>query len=195
MAETKAGALRVQEVNFVQRREQRTCSPNALRHMTMRAARPVGPVERCEELVETRRIGLVEAECQPKWISRASATLELAAGNHQVSELEGPFEDTDELVILHAPIRSRAILEAKAEHGRRVIEAGYIPGNSWHLRRFSRLQLEGSLDEEWLANSYLGDSVDVDGSRHQLVFDATLRHALARWVRVPLWERLLSIRR
>src|SRR5512138_50367 len=41
---SNAGALRVQVVNFIQRREQRNTSPNALVHMTRRTPQPIGPV-------------------------------------------------------------------------------------------------------------------------------------------------------
>lgn len=191
LAESTAGALSVQIVNFVQRREQLVSSPDALASMTMRVAQPVGPLGRCQNLVESRQIGFVEMAYPPKWISRASATLQIGSGNHTVAGVEGPCQGTDKIVILHAPLRSRAILEAKAEQGQRVIspDSGFKPDEGWHVRRFLRLQEEGALEQEWKANSYLGDSIDVYGMPHPLVFDPTLRDILAPWMQIPLWKR------
>jgi hypothetical protein len=187
LATSTAGALRVQLVNFVQRREQRVCTPDALSHMTMRVAKPVGPLECCRELVESRQIGWVERMLPPKWISRASANLQIGSGNHRVSGVDGSLEPTDDIVILHAPIRSRATLDAKATQGRRVADpdSGFKPGEALHVRRFLQLQKEGTLEQEWMANSYASDCLDVYGAQHRLEFDPTLREILAPWTGVP----------
>jgi hypothetical protein len=150
-------------------------------------------VERCEELVESHQIAFVEMIYPPKWISRPSATIELAAGNHAVSGIDGPYQETDEIICLHAPLRSRSALEAKREHGRRVEEVGFQQGQSWHVRRWRRLQEEGGLDEEWAANSYVGDWIDVYGTQHRVIFDSMLRDVVAPWVRQPLWKRIRSL--
>lgn len=44
----------------------------------------------------------------------------------------------------------------------------------WHLRRFNRLQEEGGLDQEWLANSYAEDMLNVYGSERKVIFDSRL---------------------
>lgn len=193
LARSTAGAIRVEVVNFVQRRDQERASPEALLYMTRRVAQPIGPAERCQELVESRQIAFVEMMYPPKWISRASETIEIAAGNHAVSGVEGQCADTDEIICLHAPIRSRSSLGTKADIGRRLEEAGWPEGMGWHARRWRRLQKEGGLDEEWAANSYAGDWIDVYGSRHQVVFDPTLRDVVAPWIRRPLWRRISSL--
>jgi predicted O-methyltransferase YrrM len=181
LRESSAGAFRVRVVNFVQRRGQVDRSPDALLHMTRRPPEPVGPLERIEELVEARRIGFVEILYPPKTIARASVALEIGLGNHSVRYASGPVEDTDRIVCLHAPLRSRSVLEVQADFGRRA----RLVGNErlWHWRRWLRLvEQEGSLEKEWLANSYDRDSLDVYGVRRPLVFDSTLSDLAAPWI-------------
>jgi len=190
---SNAGALRVQIVNFIQRREQRNRSPSALLHMTRRAPQPMGPVECCHDLVESHQIAYVEMMYPPKWVTRACSTVKIAAGNHLVSGVEGPCEDTDLIVCLHAPLRARSILDAKADTGRRADEAGYPPGEMWHLRRWLRLRDEGALEAEWSANSYVRNHIDVYGAQRPLVFDSRLRDIAMRWIRPPLWGRLVDL--
>ena len=193
LARSTAGAIRVEIVNFIQRRAQERSSPEALLYMTRRVAQPVGPPERCHELVVSHEIAFMEMMYPPKWISRASATIEIATGNHTVTGVDGPYEDTDEIICLHAPLRSRSALEARGEHGRRVEEAGYQHDESWHVRRWRGMQEESSLDEEWAANSYVGDSLDIYGTQHRVIFDPSLRDVVAPWVRRPLWKRIRSL--
>lgn len=193
LARSAAGAIRVEVVNFIQRRDQERASPEALLYMTRRVAQPMGPAERCRELVEARQIAFVEMMYPPKWISRASETIEIAPGNHAVSGVEGPHADSDEIICLHAPLRCRSALEAKADVGRRQEEAGWPDGLGWHTARWYRLQAEGALDAEWAANSYAGDSIDVHGTRRQVIFDPTLRDVAAPWIRRPLWKRIRSL--
>lgn len=179
-----AGALRVQVVNFIQRRNQESPSSDALLYMTRRVLQAVGPWERCRELVESQQIAYVEMSYPPKWISRASTQIKIAAGNHSVSGVNGQCEDTDQVVILHAPLRSRSTLNHKAEHGRRVEQVTHSPENHWHLRRFNRLQEEGGLDQEWLANSYAEDALDVYGSERKVIFDSRLCDAIMKARRI-----------
>ena len=193
LALSTAGAIRVEVVNFIQRGDRKRASPEAPQYMTRRVASPIGPSERCQELVESRQIAFVEMMYPPKWISRASETIGIAAGNHEVSGVEGSYEDTDEIICLHAPLRSRSALEAKAEVGKRQEEAGWPDGMGWQGARFRRLQKEGGLDEEWAANSYVGDWIDVYGTQHRVIFDPTLRDVIAPWIRRPLWKRIRSL--
>jgi glycosyltransferase involved in cell wall biosynthesis len=190
---SNAGALRVQIVNFIQRREQRNTSPLALVHMTRRAPQPIGPVECCQDLVESHQIAYVEMMYPSKWISRACSTSEIKAGNHSVTGVEGACEDTDMIVCLHAPLRARSILDAKADTGRRADEAGYPPGEMWHLRRWDRLRDEGALEAEWSANSYARNHIDVYGTQRPLVFDSRLRDIAMRRIRPSLWGRLIDL--
>lgn len=183
LAESRAGALRVQGINFIQSRAQRLPSPTALLTMMYRAREPIGPLQRCQELVESKQIAYVEKENPPKWLCRATPEVVFSAGYHEVSGVDGPHEVSSGLAILHAPLRSRATLDKKAEHGRRHDEAGDLPGIGWHVRRVARLQAEGALDKEWAANSYAGGCLDVYGTRHTVVWDPTLRDLLAPIIR------------
>jgi predicted O-methyltransferase YrrM len=177
---TEAGALGVQLVNFVQRREQLEATPDGLLHMTRRVAHPVGPIERIIELVESQQIGFVEILYPPKWISRATAGIEIGIGNHNVSGIEGAREATDEIVCLHAPLRARSALESRIVHGRRVEEVGNQ--RSWHVIRWRRLAEADGLDSEWRANSYEENSLDVYGVERPLVTDSRLRDVVAPWL-------------
>lgn len=185
LADTHAAALKVAVVNFVQRRAQRESTPWSLRYATWRAATQVGPVGDCERLVEEKQISFVEAAYPPKWLSRASATLSIGAGNHVVQGTNGPSAECGQIEILHLPLRSRSALNHKVEQGRRIVEAGFIGGDSWHQRRWWRLAQIGELEREWRANSYEGESLDVFGTLRPLVYDSRLRDALQPWLPEP----------
>jgi len=177
-----AGALRVQVLNFVQRRDQVTSSPGALLSMTKRTPLPIGPLERVRERVESGRFAYVEMMYQPKWIFRPTASVEVAMGNHGVTGVDGPSMDSGEIVCFHALLRSRAALEAKVEQGKRVEELGLDPNQGWHVRRWKRLAESGDLEREWSANSYGGDFLDVYGALHRVVFDPRLRNLVSPWI-------------
>jgi hypothetical protein len=153
--------------------------------MTRRVPLPVGPLEHVRELVEARQHGYVEMMYSPKFISRPTAAIEIAMGNHGVTGLPGPIEITDGIVCLHAVLRSRSILEAKVEQGSRVAELGLGPEQGWHVRRWTRLAEEGVLDDEWRANSYSDNCLDVYGLPHRVVFDPRLRDAVRAWIEQP----------
>lgn len=192
LAQTSAAALRVDLVNFVQRREQLTFAPDALLTMTMRIAQPVGPLGRCRDLVESHQIGYIEMMYPPKHISRASEGLQISIGNHEASGLDGPAEASHALKILHAPLRCRAVLEYKAEHWQRTAEV-VKEGENWHLQRFARLQAENTLDKEWSANSYREGALDVYGTSHPLTFDSTLRGAVSPLIGAAWWRRFFTM--
>jgi hypothetical protein len=191
LATSTGAAIRAPVRNFIQRRGRTAPSARGLLSMTRRTAEPVQPAERCRDLVEARAIAFVEILYPPKIVSRASATLEIGPGNHGVGGLAGQVEDSAEIVCLHAPLRSRRTLEAKAEHGSRVESGGFPPADAWHVRRWLRLSREGALAREWDANSYARDHLDVYGTRRPVVFDPTLRDALRPLV-APRWSRWLS---
>jgi glycosyltransferase involved in cell wall biosynthesis len=178
LASSRAGALRAQVIHYIQAREQSRRSPEALLTMTRRAPRTIGPPDG-RALVEAQKIGYVEAMYLPKWISRASMNLEIGAGNHSAGNLAGKPETTAELVCLHAPIRSRDTLVLKATQSRRLEAARRPPADGWHTHRVRRLLEEDSIDAEWAANSYKDDALDVYGAQRPVVFDPTLRDAVA----------------
>jgi Glycosyl transferase family 2 len=190
LEEAKASVLVAQVVNFVQRREQDESSPDALLHMTRRAPSPIGPPGHGQGLVESRRIGFVEKMYPPKCLSRPTEDIEIETGHHKVYGVDGPRVETGEVLCLHAPIRSRAALKERVESASRAAAAGRKPGQGRNRRRLAKLDGENEVEQEWQANSYQDDNLDVYGERHPVVFDPRLRGAVAPFVAQPLWRRL-----
>jgi len=204
LEESEAGALRARLLNFFQRREQRESAPDALLYMTRRIREPVvterGNRKLAKELVESHKISKLEIELK-KWVSRPTADIEIVFGNHKVEGVAGLKRESHEIVCLHAPIRSRARLDGKAEVGERSEETGSDPNQGWHVKRWRRLRDEGRLEQEWAASSYAGEFLDVYGVCRKTVFDPTLRDAVAPFLensrhedevleKQPLWRRI-----
>ena len=101
-------------------------------------------------------------------------------GSDGIADVAGA---SPEIVCLHAPIRSRAVLDARAEHGRRLIEAGYAPEHGWQNQRWHRLHAEGQLEEEWRANSTEDGHLELGPRRTPVIFDPRLRDAVRPWIR------------
>jgi methyltransferase family protein/glycosyl transferase family 2 len=179
------GALEVDVVNFVQRREQKGLDARGLLTMTRRVPTPIGAAGEAADLVESGRIAFVEIRYPPKYVSRACIALQIGQGNHHVSGSDGPITKCDAIVCLHAPLRARdALAIGKVEQGRRIEEVNRYLRQAWHVRRWRRLADEGVIDAEWAANSYRDDSLDVSGERHQLTIDTTLRDVVAPWIEI-----------
>jgi Glycosyl transferase family 2 len=180
LSATDAGALEGPVVNFVQRRSERAAGAEGLLSMTRRIERPIGPFERTRELVESRQIAFVEMLYPPKFVSRASRELTIEPGNHAVEGLTAPSQRTESLRCLHAPLRSLAALEAKADRGLRQDEAGWPAGLGWHARHFGLMISCGELEAEWRANTYDdAGQLDVFGTSRTTVVDESLREAVA----------------
>ena len=199
LAASGAAALRVNVVNFIQRREQLTSTPEGLLHMTHRVAEPVPGNEEARRLMAKQRLAFVELAFRQKWIVRPSDSVAIAWGSHRYWGVDGPAESTDEIACLHAPIRSRGVMQAKAERAARMKEARAARTNEAsvrhkvpHWRRWLDLSEEDKLDEEWAANSYADGCIDVYGERRPVIFDSRLRDAVAPWITRPLWKRLLA---
>ncbi len=186
-----AASLAVKGVNFIQRREQTERSAEALLHMTRRTPAPVAN-QISRPLVLSRQIANVEIDHLAKMVTRTSPDMIIGRGSHFVLNVPGDRAPTDEIICLHAPLRARSVLDKKAMHGRRVEEVGFVGTESWHLRRWRQLRDEGLLDDEWAANSYAGDALDVYGRRHAVVFDPTLRDLVIRWFEPSLVRRIVG---
>lgn len=190
LEETKATALRVRHIDFIQRREQLYSSPQALLHMTRRVSQPVDRA-RVPELLASQKLSYVETARLPKLISRSSEAIKIVKGAHTLRGIEGPIEDTDRILLLHAPLRSLAHLELRASSADRRFGTGAALGPGWHARRWQKLKRESGLEREWAANSYADGCLDVYGVPHETIFDPTLRDAVAPILEQPppLWGR------
>jgi hypothetical protein len=175
LAGSAAGALRADVVNFVQRRDQLESSEAGLLTMTRR---PAHPIDAHQSRFEAGRIAYIEMRYPPKWIFRPTAEVVVGRGNHNVAAVAGSKIQGIGLSVLHAPLRSRAGLARKSDHGKRVFEAGSKPDESWHFKHWARLETEGALGQEWRANSYDGESLDVYGVARRLVVDYRLVEAV-----------------
>lgn len=184
LEQSGAGALRVEVVNYIQKREQRDTTPDVLLTMTRRSPKAIGPLERVRELIETQQFGYVEAVYAPKWISRATSGLQIGVGNHLVDGAAGPLEETDQILCLHAPLRSQSVFEAQVGHARRAVEAGNL--KVWHWIRWKQLAEKGGLGPEWRANSYQDGYLDVYGVAHPVAEDYRLRDLVAPWIGAEL---------
>ena len=183
LASSSASVLRVQHIDFVQRREQRESSFDDLCYMTRKVAEPIQRREGYEALLAANQISYIELARLPKTISRSSEDIAMVKGAHRVDGVDSRVQETDEIVLLHAPLRSLAQLEAKADTAiRRGSKGTLTSGRGWHARRWRRLKEEGSLELEWAANSYENDCLDVYGKPHPLVYDAALRDAVASFI-------------
>ncbi len=189
LGDSSVGVLRAQAVNFIQRRDQRESRPEALRHMTMRAASPVGPPPHAQDLVESQQLAFVEKVYPQKCVSRTAEEIYVETGHHSISGVEGPRERTEEIICLHAPIRSRGALSERIKSANRAAAAGRNPGQGRNRRRLAELNNEAAIEREWAANSYQDDYLDVYGERHPVVFDPRLRDAIAPFVQQSPWKR------
>ena len=187
---SRAGVLQAEAINFIQWREQRVSEPEALLHMTRRAAAPVGPHGHAQDLVESGEIAFVEKVYPTKCLARPSQEIYIETGHHRIDGVEGTTRRTDELVCLHAPIRSRDALAERIRSSARAAEAGRKQGQGRNRRRLADLNSETAIEREWAANSYEGDHLDINGERHPVVFDPHLRNAVAPFLRQPFWKRV-----
>lgn len=181
---TEAAALEVDVVNFVQQRDQQASVPDALLRMVHRVAEPVPAGAEGIRRVEDGSLAFVALAYSPKWISRASPALRIARGNHGVSGLAGRSERRDDLVCLHAPLRSRAAFDQRRET---ELEPNIPPGDSWHLRRWVAMEDGAALAAEWEANTAAGDRLGREGMA--LVVDPRLRDLVRPWLE-PGGEKL-----
>ena len=181
LSASPAGAIAAPVVNFVQQRSSRVRGDAALLTMDARVATPHA-YERCRDLVESRQIAFVEMQYPAKWLFRAAPGVRIHPGAHGVDGIADVAGASPEIVCLHAPIRSRAVLDVRAEHGRRLIEAGYPPEHGWQNQRWHRLHAEGKLEEEWRANSTEHGHLELGPRRTPVIFDPRLRNAVRPWI-------------
>jgi hypothetical protein len=181
LAASTAGGLACRVENFAQDRRVHDRAADNLTTMRWRA------VVRASEddspaRVQEGEISFLEMHYPPKYACRPTPDVIIHMGSHHVELVDGELEETDELAVLHAPIRCRAMLVQRAETGRRrALEQPDIR-IGWHLRRVAELEAAGRLDEEWRACSVVDDALDVSGRRHTVIHDGRLAEAVAPFV-------------
>jgi hypothetical protein len=188
----EVGVLRAQAVNFIQRRSQRESSPDALIYMTRRTASPVRPPSHAQSLVESRHIAFVEKVYPQKCICRPTAEVEIETGHHSISGANGPRLRTEEIVCLHAPMRSRAALVERVTSASRATAAGRNPNQGQNRRRLAALKDEKAIEDEWTANSYEDGFLDVYGEKHPVIIDTRLRDAVSPFISRSFWQKVLG---
>ncbi len=169
-----AGALRIEVVNFVQRRRRRRSSERALLTMDHRPARTIAQAE-ARYHVAIGEWSLVEVAWQSKLVVRPGERTRLGRGNHEVRDPVGPIEPSAEIVCLHAPLLARSRLTARVQHGRRTAAAGGPDDAGWQNRDLR----DGDLERLWRANSSRRGSLEVGGERRALIRDRRLCEVVA----------------
>jgi glycosyltransferase involved in cell wall biosynthesis len=191
---TDAGALACRVENFVQSRRVIHDHPASLLSMRYRAE-VKGSREEARDLVEGGTIAFVEMAYPPKLFIRGSESLVIGVGNHTATGLAGEAHETDELRVLHAPVRARDRFANRAEHGRRFAEVYSSRGSGWHWRRLAAMRGESTLDAEWEASSYRRGALTVGGAAHPLTRDDRLRNAVLPFTsRAARWSAPISSR-
>jgi hypothetical protein len=175
---SSVSAVKVDVVNFVQRRDVLVPDATSLLTMTMTPVRRSEGASRIlEGQVDNDLIGFVEYIYESKWISRAGPRILIGEGNHYVWNTAGDMPSLSTIACLHAPFRARSVFTPKLDFGRRILE-GDGQWSSWHARRWWRLGRQGLMDAEWAANSYADGALDVGGRRRELVEDTRLRETV-----------------
>lgn len=175
------GAIICEVDNFVQHRSVIDELASSLKTMTYSAV-PLGTIETAQELVEAGKIAFVESAYPPKQILRASRRLVIGIGNHSAGNVAGSRERSSTIRVLHAPIRSPAALHRRAALGRQFEEHCPDPGLGWHVRRWARLESEGTLGVDWDANSQRFGRLRLRGSSHGLKRDLRLRNGVLPFI-------------
>jgi hypothetical protein len=182
LASLSSAAVECSVVQFVQRRDVWFACPEGLLSMTRRVNEPVGTCVEAPSLVTQGKIAFVEIDFATKWIVRASATLEIPRGSHRLVGVDGDRTRSETIQCLHAPLRAKSIFGDRVSHADRLEVVESNPAIAWQSRWWKRRAESDELDVEWNANSYAGNSLDVNGVRRPLVIDLRLRNCAARWI-------------
>ena len=97
------------------------------------------------------------------------AGLWIETGNHRVTGDGAAPVRSATITVLHAPVRSRAALAQRGDHGRRLQEADEPAGLGWHVRALAS-ELT-AVEELWRANSSHRGALEVGGVRRPLERD------------------------
>jgi hypothetical protein len=173
-----ADALSVPIVNFIQRREQIRREPRAVLSAIYRSDAKFGDFRRARFGVEAGEFSYVEAPYQRKYIFRATAGMEIGPGNHVAKGAGCRRSRSERLACLHLPLRAKEIFLEKAVQAARLAAAGLPAWHGWQSHRFARAVRDGSIDEEWAANSQRDGYLDAVRGKVKLTPDMRLRDLL-----------------
>jgi hypothetical protein len=187
-----AGAIEVPRIEFIQAADQMRSSSRGVLRMNKRVERPLSGSEAIREFVHGQR-SMFETEPQPKLLMRVSPDLAVHFGAHTAGGLHGETKVASEIVIFHAPLRSRAALEGRAEQGRRVAALSDEADVGVQARYWERMRVEGRFDEAWRAHAHSDGALEVDGRRVDLITDDRMNELLSPWVRSQWAERLARL--
>lgn len=188
------GALECPRLEYIQARDQlRPTTRGALR-ATMRVEHPIPGLEVIDEFRRGER-SMFELAVAPKVLYRATDDVTVERGAHTAGGLPGPIEVTPEIAIFHLPLRSRAGLAERVEHGRRINARSDDPYVSVQNRYWTEMSDAGRLEEAWRANSFENGALDVAGRRVELLEDHRLAELIEPWAAGPLRRMRLRIER
>jgi hypothetical protein len=174
----EAGIVLAPRIEFIQARDQARSTSCGVLRATMRVPDPLegeGPVK---DFIAGRR-SLFELRPIEKGLVRAAREVSINRGAHSVENAAGPSLVEPKITVFHVPLRSRATLEQRAEHGRRIAEVSSDPTISYQNRFWQQIAETGRQDEGWRAHSYADGALDVGGRRVELVEDLRLVELLA----------------
>ncbi|MFT4048908.1 MAG: glycosyltransferase family 2 protein [Solirubrobacterales bacterium] len=167
------GALEVRRYEYVPARDQLVTTTESLLRATWRVETVSFGEEAVNEFVRGER-SMFEVEPPRKLLMRTARGLRVGRGAHAAEGLSGPIEFNSEVAILHVPLRSRADLDKRLVHGRRLAAVTKNPEMGVQFRYWQRMADEGRLDEAWRAHSYEDGALEVDGRRVELIEDRTV---------------------
>lgn len=180
--QSDAGAVEAPRIEFIQARDQSRATSQSVLRMTMRVETPLLGAGPRDEFVAGNR-SMFEVAPDPKVVVRMTPDVHIPRGAHRAERLPGPSVVSSQLVVFHAPLRARAALEKRVEHGRRIADVESDPTVSYQNRYWQRLGDEGLLDDGWRAHSWADGALDVSGRPVELVEDRRLAEILAPIVR------------
>ena len=175
---SRADAISVGIINFIQRRGQVRLEPRAVLSAIYRSEASFGDYRRARIGVEAGDFSYVEAPYQRKYISRATPVMTIGPGNHIVRGVGPRRARSWRFACYHLPLRARDIFVEKARQARQLEEAGLPFWHGWQSHRFAKALRERRVDEEWAANSQLDGHLDAARGKVKLTYDPRLRDML-----------------
>lgn len=117
----------------------------------------------------------------PKIMTAVKAGLTIATGDHDIAGNATPVAQSDNLEILHLPIRGYESFARKIADTQKYLAANpeFGPGTGWHWRRWIDLANRGELREEYEAQFLSPETAAALMTEGKLIQE----HRLANWLR------------